>query len=68
MVGRLVKDKQVDGLQQEFEYGKASAFTSRQHLHFLCRLLSSEHKCAEKVANLVAHIAFSHVVDGLEHR
>ena len=25
-------------------------------------------KCAEKVANLVAHIAFSHVIDGLEHR
>ena len=33
MVGGLIEDEQVYGLQQELEDGKSRAFTAREHFH-----------------------------------
>ena len=68
VVGGLVEDEQVHGLEKEFEQRQASALTTGEHLHLLHRLFgATKHEGAQEVANLVAHLSFGYVVDGLEH-
>ena len=65
MVGRFVKDEEIDGLEQEFHQGQAGALAAREHLHLLRAGLAAKHKRAEQVANLIANLALRYIVYGL---
>ena len=68
MVGRLVEDQEVDRLEQQLDHRQARAFTPRKNLHFLGRIFAAEHERAQQILDLVAHVAYRHIVDRLEHR
>ena len=65
MVGRFIKDEEIDGLKQEFHQGQAGALAAREHLHLLRAGLAAKHKRAEQVANLIANLALRYIVYGL---
>ena len=67
MVGRLVKDEQIDRFEQKLEYCQTCALATRQHLHLLGRVFASKHKGTQQVAYLIADFALCYIVDSLEH-
>ena len=68
MIGGLVENEQIDGIEQEPYHGKSGLLASRKHLHFLVGVLATKHKCAKDVTDLGADVADCHAVDGVEHR
>ena len=67
VVGGLVEDEAVDGLQQELDHRQSGAFAAGEHLHLLVGGLAAEHEGAQYVAYLQPYVAAGHAVDGLEH-
>ena len=65
VVGRLIEDKQVDGLEQQPDHRQPGALTAAEHLDFLLRDLATEHEGTEEVVDLQAHVACCHLVDGV---
>lgn len=67
VVGRLVKDEQVDRVEQQLHQRQTGAFASRQNFYFLRAFFTSEHEGSEQVADFVADITYGYVVNGLEN-
>ena len=68
MVCRLVQNKQIHRLKQQFYHGKSATLAATQHFHSLVRLFTAKHESTKNVVDTQANIALGHVVDGLEHR
>ena len=66
VVGGLVEDQQVVGVEQEFAQGEARLLSSRQDLDLLVHVLAAEEERAEQGTDLFADLALGFVVDGLE--
>ena len=64
MVGRLVKNEQVDGLQEQAYHRQPASFATRQHLNFLLRRFATEHKCTQQVVDFQSHVTRCHTVNG----
>ena len=67
VVGGLVENEEVHGLEKQFYHCQARPFAAREHLHLLVGGFAAEHESAEDVANAGAYVAASHAVDGVEH-
>lgn len=68
MVGGLVKNQQVDRLQQKFYHAQPHTLSSRQHFHFFLVLFSAKHECPEQIADFQSRISHRNIVDYLKHR
>ena len=68
VVGRLIEDEEVDGLQQELDHCQTRAFAARQHFHLLVRSLAAEHEGSEDIADAHTDIATRYTVNGVEDR
>ena len=68
VVGGLVEDEQVDGLQQQADHRQARPLAAGEHADELLRGLAAKHKGTEQVVDLQAHLSPRHLVDGLEDR
>ena len=68
VVRGLVEYQQVNGLQQQLDHRQTAPLAAAEHLHLLVAVLATKHEGAENVVDAQAHVAFGHVVDGLEHR
>ena len=68
VVGRLVEDKQVDGLKQQSYHCQTAALTAGEHLDALLGLFAAKHKGAENVVDAQTDVTFGNIVYGLEHR
>ena len=67
VVGGLVEDEQVDGLQQQAYHRQTALLTAAEHLDLLVGILSAEHECAQDVVDARAYVAHGHIVDGVVH-
>ena len=68
MVSRLVQNKQVNRLQQQFNHSQTRTFSSWKYLYFLHWLFrSAKHKRSQQVAYLVSDFPFCHIIDSLEN-
>ena len=68
MVGGLIEDKQVDGLQQQANHRQAAFLAAAQHLDLLVGILAAKHEGTQDVVDARADISHSHIVDGVVHR
>ena len=68
MVGRLVKDKEVDRLKQQTNHCQSSFFSTRKHFHLLVRRLASKHKRTEDIPYFRADVANRHLINRVKHR
>ena len=68
VVGWLVKNQEVDGIQHQLAEGKSAAFATGQHPHFLLYVVSAKHKVPEQVACVSAYLVRSRVFNGLQDR
>lgn len=68
VVGGLVKNQEVDGIQHQLAKGKSAAFATRQHPNLLLHVVTAKHKVAEQVARVSAYLVRSRVFNGLQHR
>ena len=66
VVGWLVENQEIDGLEQKFYHGQSAALAATQHLDLLVGGFAAKHKSTEDVANLQADIARGHAVNGVE--
>ena len=66
VVGRLIEDEEIAGLEEKPYHCQSASFASGEHFHFLFAGFSAEHERAEDVANLGPNIAHRHIVDGVE--
>ena len=67
MIGRLIQNQQIYRLQEEFENGKASTFTTGEDFHLLGRVFTTKHESSEQIAYLVANFSFRHIIYSLEY-
>ena len=65
MVGGLVQNEQVDGLEQQPYHSQTRPLTAREHLDFLFGCLATEHKGTQQVVYLEPHLARCHTVYGV---
>ena len=66
MVRRLVEDEQIDGFQQQANHCQSAALATREHFHFLLRLLAAKHEGTQNVVDAQTDVASSHAVDSIE--
>ena len=67
MVGRLVKNQQVDWFQQQTDHRQTTALTTAKHFNLLVALLTTKHKGSKDIVNSQADLALGHIVNSLEH-
>ena len=68
VVGGLVEDQEVVGLEEELQQGKTCALTPAEYLDLLRGSLSPEHKCPQKVLDLRTDLSLGDIVDRLKYR
>ena len=66
MVRRLVEDEQIDGFEQQANHCQSAALATREHFHFLLRLLAAKHEGTQNVVDAQTDVASSHAVDSIE--
>ena len=66
VVGRLVENQQVDGLQQQFDHRQTGPLAAGKHLDEFFAGILAEHEGAEDIADTGPDVAHGDVVDGFE--
>ena len=66
MIGRLVENQQIDGLQEQAYHSQSATLSTTEHLHFLIRLLATKHKGTQDVIDAQAYLSLRHIVNRLE--
>ena len=62
MVGRLVKNQQVNRFQQQSYHCQSATLTTTKHLNLLIAFLAAKHKCAKNIVYFQSYLALSHIV------
>ena len=65
VVGRLIKNKKIDRLQQQLEHRQSAALAATEHLDLLVAGLAAKHKGTQQFAYLQPYVAGGHAVYGV---